>query len=53
MTTEEQRHHTEMEKLYRQHVLKETPGEPVLQIQGLSGKKKDSPVQDVLHKPAN
>ena len=51
MTTEEQRHHAEMEKLYRQHVLKETPGEPVIQIQGLSGKKKDSPVQDVLHKP--
>ena len=53
MTAEEQRHHAEMEKLYRQHVLKETPGEPVIQIQGLSAKKKDSPVQDVLHKPAN
>ena len=50
MTPEEQRHHAEMEKLYRQHVLKETPGEPVIQIQGLGGKKK-SPVQDVLHKP--
>ena len=24
-----------MEKLYRQHVLKEAPGSPVLQIQGL------------------
>jgi tetraether lipid synthase len=53
MTAEEQRHHAEMEKLYRQHVLKETPGEPVIQIQGLSAKKKDSLVQDVLHKPAN
>jgi 7,8-dihydro-6-hydroxymethylpterin dimethyltransferase len=52
MTADEQRHHAEMEKLYRQHVLKETPGEPVLQIQGLGGKKK-SPVQDVLHKPEN
>jgi 7,8-dihydro-6-hydroxymethylpterin dimethyltransferase len=51
MTPDEQRHHAEMEKLYRQHVLKETPGAPVIQIQGL-GKKK-SPVQDVLHKPEN
>jgi hypothetical protein len=50
MTPEEQRHHAEMEKLYRQHVLKETPGEPVIQIQGLGGRKK-SPVQEVLHKP--
>jgi hypothetical protein len=51
MTPEEQRHHAEMEKLYRQHVLKEEPGAPVIQIQGLGGKKKESPVQDVLHKP--
>ena len=50
MTPEEQRHHAEMEQLYRQHVLKETPGAPVIQIQGLGGKKK-APVQDVLHKP--
>jgi len=50
MTPEEQRHHAEMEKLYRQHVLKEAPSAPVIQIQGLGGKKK-SPVQDVLHKP--
>jgi uncharacterized radical SAM superfamily Fe-S cluster-containing enzyme len=51
MTPEEQRHHAEMEKLYRQHVLKEEPV-PVLQIQGLGGSKKkaqDEPV--VLHKP--
>jgi len=39
MSPEEKRHHAEMEKLYRQHVLKES-AEPVLQIQGL-GKKKD------------
>ena len=51
MTPEEKRHHAEMEKLYRQHVLKEEPGAPVIQIQGLGGKKKVSPVQDVLHKP--
>ena len=53
MTPDEQRHHAEMEKLYRQHVLKEKPAEPVIQIQGLSGKKKDAPVQDVLHKPVS
>jgi uncharacterized radical SAM superfamily Fe-S cluster-containing enzyme len=51
MTPEEQRHHAEMEKLYRQHVLKEEPGGPVIQIQGLGGRKKAAPVQDVLHKP--
>jgi hypothetical protein len=51
MSPEEQRHHAEMEKLYRQHVLKEAPAAPVIQIQGLGGKKKDAPVQDVLHKP--
>src|SRR5207253_2660920 len=37
-----------MAALYRQHVLKEQPGEPVLQIKGLGGKKKD-PVQEVVH----
>jgi uncharacterized radical SAM superfamily Fe-S cluster-containing enzyme len=42
MTPEEQRHHAEMEKLYRQHVLKEAPGAPVIQIQGL-GKKNGQP----------
>jgi hypothetical protein len=35
LTPEEQRHHAEMERLYRQQVLKEQPGAPVLQIQGL------------------
>ena len=39
LTAEEQRQHAEMEKLYRQHVLKEAPAEPVIQIQGLSSKK--------------
>lgn len=35
MTPEELRHHAEMEALYRKEVLKEQPGVPVLQIQGL------------------
>ncbi|MCA1583671.1 MAG: radical SAM protein [Acidobacteria bacterium] len=35
MTPDEQRHHAEMEKLYRQHVLKEEEGAPLLQIAGL------------------
>ncbi len=35
MTPEELRHHAEMEQLYRKEVLKEAPGVPVLQIQGL------------------
>ncbi len=48
LTAEEKRHHAEMEKLYRQHVLKEE-ATPVIQIQGLGSKKKDEPV--VLHKP--
>ena len=42
MTPEELRHHAEMEKLYRKEVLKEQPGAPVLQIQGL---KKAKPAQ--------
>jgi hypothetical protein len=37
-----------MAALYRQHVLKESAPEPVVQIKGLGGKKKD-PVQEVLH----
>ena len=39
LTPEEARHHAEMEKLYRQHVLKEEAA-PVIQIQGLGSKKK-------------
>ena len=38
-----------MAALYRQHVLKEAPPEPTIQIKGLGGKKKE-PVQEVLHK---
>ncbi|HEY7499103.1 MAG TPA: radical SAM protein, partial [Vicinamibacterales bacterium] len=38
-----------MAALYRQHVLKEAPAEPVIQIKGLGSKKKE-PVQEVLHK---
>jgi uncharacterized radical SAM superfamily Fe-S cluster-containing enzyme len=46
MSAEELRHHAEMERLYRQQVLKE---QPTIQIQGLGGKKHD--VQPVAHKP--
>src|SRR5215212_6404910 len=48
MTPEELRHHQEMERLYRQEVLKE---QPTLQIAGLGGrpKPKAEPVQTVLH----
>ena len=45
--TKEAAYNAEMAKLYAQHVLKE---QPTLQIQGLSGKKKQGP-QPVLHKP--
>ena len=37
-----------MAALYRQHVLKEAPAEPTIQIKGLGSKKKE-PVQEVLH----
>jgi 7,8-dihydro-6-hydroxymethylpterin dimethyltransferase len=51
MTPEEKRHHAEMERLYRQHVLKEEQT-PVLQIQGLGGSKKKTQEEPVvLHKP--
>jgi hypothetical protein len=46
MTPEEIRQHMEMERLYRQQVLKE---QPTIQIQGL-GRSKKSPVQEVTHK---
>jgi hypothetical protein len=51
MTPEELRHHREMEALYRKEVLKEQPGEPVLQIQGLGGGKRKQEVAEVTHKP--
>src|SRR6187402_2362997 len=46
LTPEEQAKHAEMEKLYRQHVLKEAPGTPVIQIQGL---KKGPKQEQVTH----
>ena len=45
MSPEELHKHQEMEKLYRQHVLKEAPSAPVIQIQGL---KKAKP-EEVTH----
>ncbi|HYB95831.1 MAG TPA: hypothetical protein VEC39_12710, partial [Vicinamibacterales bacterium] len=45
MTPDELRKHQEMEKLYRQHVLKEAPAAPVLQIQGL----KKAKTEQVTH----
>ena len=50
MTPEEIRQHMEMERLYRQQVLKE---QPTIQIQGLnvgSPVKKKQDVQQVTHK---
>ncbi|MEZ5292635.1 MAG: radical SAM protein [Vicinamibacterales bacterium] len=46
---EEQRRHDEMERLYRQHVLKEQPSAPLLQIQGLTRKSEDAPTHEVVH----
>ena len=46
MTPDEIRQHMEMERLYRQQVLKE---QPTIQIQGVGGKKKQD-VQEVTHK---
>ena len=51
MTPEELRKHQEMERLYRQEVLKEQPAEAVLQIQGLGGGRKKQELQEVVHKP--
>jgi uncharacterized radical SAM superfamily Fe-S cluster-containing enzyme len=48
---EELRKHQEMERLYRQEVLKEQPAEAVLQIQGLGGARKKQELQEVVHKP--
>jgi len=54
MTPEERRHHDEMERLYRQEVLKE---QPTLQIQGLGaprqarGGSQTRDLQEVAHKP--
>ena len=46
MTPEELRHHAEMAQLYRKEVLKEQPGVPVLQIQGL---KRAAPQPQTTH----
>jgi 7,8-dihydro-6-hydroxymethylpterin dimethyltransferase len=43
-SADEQRQNAEMERLYRQHVLKE-PAQPVIQIQGL----RKSPAQPVVN----
>jgi hypothetical protein len=45
MSPEELAKHNEMEKLYRQHVLKEAPSAPVIQIQGL----KKAKAEEVTH----
>jgi hypothetical protein len=47
MTPDEMHHHQEMERLYRQQVLKE---QPTIQIQGLGGGKKKQEVAEVVHK---
>jgi tetraether lipid synthase len=47
MTPEEIQKHMDMERLYRQEVLKE---QPTIQIQGLRGPKKKQDVQPVTHK---
>jgi len=44
LSPDELRKHEEMERLYRQHVLKEAPAAPVIQIQGL----KKAPKQEQL-----
>jgi hypothetical protein len=48
LTPEEMRQHQEMERLYRQQVLKE---EPTLQIQGLGKSSNKQSVAEVVHKP--
>jgi uncharacterized radical SAM superfamily Fe-S cluster-containing enzyme len=51
LTPDEQRYHAEMERLYRQQVLKEQAA-PVIQIQGLRGSKRKTEEEPVvLHKP--
>jgi uncharacterized radical SAM superfamily Fe-S cluster-containing enzyme len=48
LTTEDLKYHQEMERLYRQQVLKE---QPTVQIQGLGGARKKQDVAEVVHKP--
>ena len=47
LTPDELRHHEDMERLYRQQVLKE---QPTIQIQGLRARRKQE-VAEVVHKP--
>jgi tetraether lipid synthase len=48
LTPEELHRHQEMERLYREQVLKE---QPTIQIQGLGGGRKKQEVAEVVHKP--
>jgi hypothetical protein len=48
LTAEELRHHQEMERLYRQQVLKE---QPTIRIQGLGTGRTKQDVAEVVHKP--
>jgi 7,8-dihydro-6-hydroxymethylpterin dimethyltransferase len=48
MTPDELRHHEDMERLYRQQVLKE---QPTIQIQGLGTSRRKQEVAEVVHKP--
>jgi len=48
LTPEEEKYHQEMERLYRQQVLKE---QPTIQIQGLGGPRSRQDVAEVVHKP--
>ena len=48
MTPDELRHHEDMERLYRQQVLKE---QPTIQIQGLGPGRRKQEVAEVVHKP--
>ena len=48
LTADELRHHEEMERLYRQQVLKE---QPTIQIQGLGTARRKQEVAEVIHKP--
>ena len=41
-------YHATMEQLYRQHILKEKPAPPVIQIAGLGGKKKETPTETAV-----
>jgi hypothetical protein len=48
LTPDELRQHEDMERLYRQQVLKE---QPTIQIQGLGTSRRKQEVAEVVHKP--